>query len=125
MLRRDSERIVKTAEDLSEAASGDRFNAWAYGIVLSLVLAIYGVWSICARSTYFVEGKPFHVVVYRGNTAVALGVTHLCVGLFLNLHFFWSWRARFYGYAQIGKPIVLVGIIASLFYFIFSVLVLG
>jgi len=119
------ERIIEGAEDLADPASGDLFSAWALGVVVALSLAVYGVVCLVTQSASFVGGRPLHIVVYQGRSAVALGSLYLAGGLFLHCHFFWSWRERFLGYAQIGKLLSMLGIVGGIFYFIFSVLVLG
>lgn len=125
MLPYDSDRIVDAAENLGDSASYNVFHAWAWGVAVALTLAIYGIWCIGTQSVHFLEGKPAHVVVYREGRAISLGITYLCAGVFLNLHFFWSWRSRYRGCAQIGKAVALIGAAGGLGYFIYSVLIAG
>jgi hypothetical protein len=119
------ERIVEGAEDLADSASGDSFNAWMLGVVLALALAVYAFVCLATQSAHFVEGRPLHVVVYKGGNAVAFGSMYLAAGVFLHCHFFWSWRERFQGYAQIGKLLAMVGVVGGMFYFIVSVFIFG
>lgn len=125
MLRDDSERIIEEAENLADTASGDPFNAWALGVVVAVVLVLYGVWRIGTRSAHFMEGRPARIVVYEGSRAVMLGVSYLCAGLFLDFHFSWSWRKRYEGYAQIGKLVAIAGLAGGICCFVYNLLVLG
>lgn len=125
MLPYDSQRIVERAEKLADTASDDLFATWIWGIAAAVALAGYGVWCLVTRSVHFVEGRPLEVVVYHGGRAIALGVAYVSAGLFLNLHYFWSWRAAYQAYAQIGKGVALLGVAGGIGYFIFAVLILG
>ncbi len=121
----DYERMVEEVEELADSAPRSVLNAWVLGVVASIVLAVYGARCIGTRSAHFIEGKPARIVVLEGRAAISLGVAYVCAGLFLNLHFFWSWRRRYHGYAQIGKAVAAVGFCGGLACFIFSVLVFG
>jgi hypothetical protein len=37
--------------------------------------------------------------------AVALGIMWVALAGFLHAHFFWAWREKYYGYAQIGRSV--------------------
>ena len=50
--------------------------------------------------------------------AVAVGIAFISLGSLLHCHFFWSWRERFLGYAQIGKMLSILGILGGMMYFI-------
>ena len=53
-----------------------------------------------------------------GASAVAIGVTFVAISSLLHFHFFWSWRQKFHGYAQLGKVLSLLGMAGGIIYFI-------
>ena len=109
-----------------DPAPRDVLYAWAIGVVGALALAVYGVICIYTRSAIWIGGSDFDLALggaaamhCQGESSVAMGTLFASVGALLHFHFFWSWRERFYGYAQLGKLLSLVGAAGSIVYFLF------
>ena len=125
MLPFDSEHIVEAAEKLSEPAETNRLGAWIWGIGVAASIAIYGIWCLCSGFAIVPAVRNSTIVTYRGAPATALGFIYLCSGLFFHIHLFWSWRVRLQAFALLGKAVTLLGVAGGVFYFIYTVLILG
>lgn len=116
-IRHDDHTSAREGWDLLEPASGDVFYAWAIGVIGALALAVYG-WTCISTQSATAIGDDGATMQCYGRNAVALGLTYIAVACLLHLHFFWSWRERFIGYAQIGKVLSLIGAVSGIFYFL-------
>lgn len=117
---------AESVEGLSDASSGDRIQAWVLGVVVAAALAAYGLYCILTEHAVFIAGRPaIRLTTYFGANAVALGVAYLAVACFLHCHFSWSFRERFYGYAQIGKLVCLLGFVGGIVYLVVNSIVFG
>jgi hypothetical protein len=101
-------------EDLAYSPSGGRTKLILLGILLPLIIAYFGVdaW-VTEKAIWFGQGNSKMIV--HGQTAKALAVTYLSVGLFC--HFRWCWGLipchRLY---EIGTIISLLGILGGIAY---------
>jgi hypothetical protein len=114
------------SDDFLDPAPRDVFYAWAIGVIAALALAVYGSICIYTQSATWVGGDDLDLALghvpqmhCQGAGAVALGIAFVATASLLHCHFFWSWRERFHGYAQLGKLLSLVGIAGGMIYFCF------
>lgn len=112
--------------ELLDPAPRDAHFTWGLGVAGALALAVYGLGCILSRSATWVGGTDLDLALgggpeihCRGPSAVAVGVFWMALAGFLHVHFFWSWRERFFGYAQIGKLLSLVIGTGAILYFIY------
>jgi hypothetical protein len=61
-------------------------------------------------------------MVLDGSEAIAMGITWICLGLFLHFHYFWPTLKRLYIFSELGKIVAAFGFIASLGYVFWSIL---
>jgi len=106
--------------------TGGTFPVWAYGIVCSGAIALYGVSCVVTQSALFVGGRrsfrSFLFVEYTGNPAVALGLSYIAAAVFLHCHFCWSEHEKYHGYAALGKMGALVGVVAGIVFLVIDVM---
>jgi hypothetical protein len=124
--KRDCDNMGSNDVDFLEPASRDIFYAWAIGVVVATLLAIYGSVCIRTQSAMLTGGTDTDLALgtspsmeCRDASAIAIGVTSIAFASLLHFHFFWSWRHRFLGYAQIGKVLSLIVATGGIIYFIF------
>lgn len=116
----DGEEIVELSESLAESAKPNPIVGWLVGVGAALGIAGYGTVCLVTRSATFVDEAR---TVFHGAEAIALGVSYLAIACFLHAHFFWSWRPRFMGYAQIAKALSMFVVAGGVFFFVYNVLI--
>jgi hypothetical protein len=60
--------------------------------------------------------------VKHADVKFAWGAIFLSAATFMHAHYFWSYRERFLGYAQLGKAAGLIGLNAGLIYLVYTAL---
>jgi hypothetical protein len=55
-----------------------------------------------------------------GSEAIAIGITWICLALFMHFHYFWPTLKRLYIFTGLGKIAAAFGFIASLGYLFWS-----
>jgi hypothetical protein len=108
------------SDDLCDPGPRDIARVWAVGFVGAFGLAAYGEICIYSQSAIWIgRFRAAHAMHCQGAGAIALGIVYLGVAGLLHFHFFWSWRERFGGFAQLGKIMSLLVVAAGAFFFIF------
>jgi hypothetical protein len=105
-------------DDMLDPAPRDVLYAWAIGVVAALALAVHGAVAIHTRSALW-EGEYGEQMPVHGASAVALGIGFIAAAGVLHFHFFWSWRERFLGFAQLGKAVSVIALAGAVLFFIF------
>jgi len=57
-----------------------------------------------------------------GSEAIAMGITWMCLALFIHFHYFWPTLKRLYIFTDLGKTISAFGFVASLGYVFWSIM---
>ena len=111
---------MSPSDDLLDAAPRDTLCAWAVGVISAVAIAVYGAICIWTQSATWVAGddSSSQVMHSYGASAVGLGITFVAIAGLLHFHFFWSWRPKFHGYAQMGKVLSLLGAAGGIIYFL-------
>jgi hypothetical protein len=113
---------LSSADDLAGTTDASPFGQWFKGVGLAAVLAAYAVDCLLTGQATLPSRRPDGFTEFQGLSATALGSLYLCIAVFTHLHWFWTSSPRYWGYAQLGKLIAAVGIIASVAVFFFAVL---
>ena len=94
------------------------------GLIVPAVMLGYGIRSCILQHSVLLGGGRFSgrrsVIELDGSEAVAMGITWICLGLFLHFHYFWPTLKRLHIFTDIGKIITACGFIASLGYLFWS-----
>lgn len=123
MRRRDRRQSgFDIADVLDSCTSGGKFSLWAYGVVSSSAIALYGLSCVATQTAKFIGHRPVRIVEYSGSQAVALGLSYISAAVFLHCHFCWSEHEKYHGYAAIGKVVSLLGAVAGMVFLIFDVM---
>jgi len=114
-------QTANEAEDLSNPPSGGRLKLILLGVVLPMVIGYFSVkaW-VNEEAIWF--GSRGHDMVVHGQTARALAVTYLSVGLFC--HFRWCWGLiPVWRVFEIGTVVSLLGFLGGLGYAVYTLFV--
>jgi hypothetical protein len=111
-----------SADELADTTDASPFGQWFKGVGLAALLAAYAVDCLLTGQATLPSRRLGRFVEFHGLSATALGSLYLCIAAFMHLHWFWTASPRFWGYAQLGKLIAAIGIIASVAVFFFAVL---
>jgi hypothetical protein len=92
----------------------------------ALAVAVYGAICVHTQSATWVGGTDLDLALgnwprlhCHGASAIAIGIALISMAGLLHFHFFWSWRERFLGCAQVGKVLSLIGVAGGMMYFVF------
>lgn len=112
------------AERLSGTPEPTIWTKWFGGLIVPAVMLSYGTRSCILKQSVLFGGGRFgrRGIELDGSEAVAMGITWICLGLFLNFHYFWPTLKRLYVFTDLGKIVAAVGFIASLGYLFWSIM---
>lgn len=117
------------ANVLGTRMTGGKFPVWAYGIMCSGVIALYGLSCVVTQSALFIgrsrSSRSFRLIEYGGRPAVALGLSYIAIAIFMHCHFCWSEHEKYHGYAALGKLVSMLGGVAGIVFLIFDVIILS
>jgi hypothetical protein len=111
--------IFDGADELSDTTDSGPFGQWFVGVGLASALAFYAVRCLWTGRALF-PARRYLFVEYHGLSAAAVGSFYLAAAIFMHLHWFWTTSPRYWGYAQLGKLLTAVGMIASLAVLVYS-----
>ena len=114
-----------SGSDLADTTGAGPFGQWFAGVGLAALLGVHGVFCLITGRALFPSGRPLRLVEYQDFCARAIATVYLSTALFMHLHWFWTASPRFWGYAQLGKMISAIGIIAGFLLFLYGVVVIS
>jgi hypothetical protein len=112
--------IFDVASDIADNAPDDPKSRWLWGVVAAGALAAYGVRCLILQRAIAPRSRPIGVRELIGGDAMALGCLCLCVAAFMHAHWFWSGHPRWHGYGQLGKLVTMIGVVASVAWFLYE-----
>jgi hypothetical protein len=96
---------------------------WFGGLIVPAVTLAYGINCCIVKKALFIGTAGFgrHGMKLDGSEAVAMGITWICLALFIHFHYFWPTLKRLYIFTELGKIVSALGLIASLGYVFWSI----
>ena len=85
-------------------------------------MAVYAVVCLLTGRALFPSIRPVRLIEFQDFCARAVAMIYLSIACFMHLHWFWTASPRFWGYAQLGKMIAAVGILAGMLMLFYGVL---
>ena len=77
------------AEDLAYSPSGGRIKMWLLGVGFALIPIGYGVHCLFTGQARFFGQRATHLDL-DGSAAIALAISYIAIGVFINAHWFWG-----------------------------------
>ena len=119
--RNASQFYIFLAEWFSGTPTPSFWTKWFGGLIVPAVMLSYGIKSCILQKSVLFGGRR-HGMTLDGSEAVAMGITWICLGLFLHFHLFWPTLKRLYIFTDLGKIVAALGFIASLGYVFWSIM---
>jgi hypothetical protein len=88
------------------------FYKWVLGVVVPLLIVMYGVHAVFRREADF-SGRGATMTL-RGMNAVSMGTAAISLGLFIHCHYFWGNIYNQAWFAVLGKILGACGFIIGL-----------
>jgi hypothetical protein len=124
--RNVNQRTLDDMDSLSGTPETTIWTKWFGGIIVPAVTLGYGIRSCILQHCVLLGGRKFSgrrsVTELDGSEAIAMGITWMCLGLFLHFHYFWPTLKRLYIFTDLGKTVAAFGFIASLGYLFWSIM---
>lgn len=98
-------------DDWEDQPAQGGFQQWILGIVLALVLIMYGAHAVWTHQIEF--GGRISMTLH-GHNAVAFGMAWICAGVFIHCHYFWGNVFNQAWFAVLGKIMAACGFIACM-----------
>jgi hypothetical protein len=113
--------LLDEAEHLASSPSGGRFKMWLLGVVLALIPAGYGVFSLITGNARFFGRQGSHVDL-DGAGGIALSIAYIAVGVFIHAHWFWGLHPRLELFSPILKLIAVLAFLVGFGYAMYRVI---
>ena len=120
--RNVSQSVLDDMDRLSGTPEPTIWTKYFGGLIVPAVMFGYGIRSCILQQSVLLRGGRHgrHGIELDGSEAITMGITWICLGLFLHFHLFWPTLKRLYVFTDIGKIITACGFIASLGYLFWS-----
>jgi hypothetical protein len=104
-------------EDVYHPPSGGRVKLLLLGILFPAVITHFGMQAwITEESPWYYQ--PYSAYIEHGQSAKALGLTYMSIGLFAHARWFWG-LLPFYPFYILGTMASFIGFSGGLFWFTF------
>jgi hypothetical protein len=110
---RKTDFYLSSADELSDTTNASPFHQWAVCVGAAAAIAVYALYCFWTDTAILPGGRLQPVIHLQGLAARAVASGWLSLAAFVHLHWFWT-ASRFWGYAQLGKMLAMVALIASL-----------
>jgi hypothetical protein len=122
--RNVNQRTLDDMDSLSGTPEPTIWTKWFGGIIVPAVTLGYGIRCCILKKAIFIgtAGRGRSGMELDGTEAIAMGITWMCLALFIHFHYFWPTLKRLYIFTDLGKTVAAFGFIASLGYVFWSIM---
>ena len=113
-VRRENLDVINGAESLADTTEAGLVGQWLIGVGLAAALAGYAVFCFWTGRALILGRRGTFLWEVYGAAANSAAALYLSIAVFMHLHWFWTASPRFWAYAQLGKLLAAVGMIAGL-----------